>query len=361
MKKAAFFLLIAVTYYLAAMYQLISLMLLFWAEVFLTVCMWVLSCYMKHHLTVEFPEQCTAMEMSASYWCYYNIINSGRLPVSRCRIRLRARYLQENKDKIKYLYGASEAGTEKRRFGICVPYCGVFSLKIDRIRVYDYLSLFFGTNVLFKEMKIAILPPEQPLLIEESSHEWGSKDEGQDMITLGSGDATGEIRQIREYQAEDSYRHIHWNQTAKTDMIWIKEYEKETHSCVDFLLEIDAVQWEKTKEMDAFYRLLYSIILGLLQKEYRVKVSWYDGNKRLAEMEILEKMQCQELFLCLYQINYSNLPDITAKALLEAYSLSHEYYFKLDTELRWCLNENLVYQFSMENLEQEITKKIFTL
>lgn len=360
MKKTAFFLLVAVTYYLAAMYQSIPLMLLFLSELFFTVCMWVLSRYMKHHLTVEFAKQSIVEELKDAYWCDYDIINTGRLPVSRYRIRLRFKYLRENRGKIKYLYGASESGTGKVRFGICAPYCGVVCLKIDRIRVYDYLALFSGTNVLLQEMKMAILPPRRPLLIEVFSDEWGGKDEGQEKVTLSNGDAAGEIRQIREYQAGDSYRHIHWNQSAKTDMIWIKEYEKEEDFCVGFLLEIDESQWKKTKDMDAFYRLLYSIILGMMQKEFRVRAYWYNGHRQPAEMDILDEMQCQELLLCLYQIDYSNLHDITAKVMPEEYSLSHEHFFKLDTGLRWCLDNKLIYQFSIENLEQEM-KKTFSL
>lgn len=59
------------------------------------------------------------------------------------------------------------------------------------------------------------------------------------------------------------------------DKIWIKEYEKEIDSCIDILLETDTGDLADPKEMDAFYRLLHSIILGLLEMAQSVKVYWY--------------------------------------------------------------------------------------
>ena len=243
-------------------------------------------------------------------------------------------------------------------------------LVFDRIQVYDYLSLFSSTNrfrqdSLRPELRIAVLPPGQPLNIEISPFAWGGGNRRQEKTVQYSGDAAGEIRQTHEYRAGDSCRHIHWKQSARTDSIWIKEYEKEINSCVDLVLEIDAFWWFDPKGMDAFYRLLYAVILGLLEKEYRVKVHWYDGHpERLMETEIQEEGQCQNMFLQLFQadfsrMHFSKLPDREEKRLRDICSFSNDHYFKLDAGLGWYLNETLIYRFSRDDLEQEITKEVF--
>lgn len=362
MRKTAYFALSVLTFYLSAMYRSMPLIMLFLAEMLLAVCMWILSCYLKKHFAVTISEQSVVAEMGEEYWCGCDICNRGRLPVNRFRICVKIRYLQETRGSIKFLYGASGSGTDRIRFRVHAPYCGLVCLKFHRIRVYDYLALFSRGSALRQEMRISILPPEKPLLVDMSASWWGSGDMGQDKTNRCNGDATDEVRQIREYRAGDSYRHIHWNQSAKTDRIWIKEYEKEANPCVDFLLEIQEAQWKKPKDMDAFYRLLCSIILGLLQKAGRVKVYWYDGHPdRLMEMDVPDGRQCRDLLLRLYQMDLPGQADTAAEKLLESYPLSHDRYFKLDSELYWYLNTSLIYHFSGENLEQEMADKVFTL
>lgn len=389
MKKVFFLAFAVLTYYLAAMYHSTPLMMLFLAELILMVCMWLLVHYLKRCFTITLPELSAMEEVGVEHWYSYDITNRSRLPISSYRIRIRINYLQETREclknyfhglhsllrsrgVVKYLKGTSEHGTSRAHFGIRAPYCGMICLEFDRIKVYDYLALFSGKSMLKQDMRqqkmrIAVLPPRKPLCIEISSFEWDSRNEGHEKTVQCSGDAAGEVWQTHEYQAGDSCRHIHWKQSARTDMIWIKDYEKEINSCVDLLLEINVLQWFEPKSIDAFYRLLYSVILGLLEKAYRVKVHWYDGHLECpAQIEILDEGQCQDMFLHLFQtdfsmMNFSKLPSENKKTLEEICSFTNENYFKLDTGLGWYLNETLIYRFSHENLEQEITKKVFVI
>ena len=362
MKKTAFLFLAFLTFYLAAMYRLLPLMILCLAELLFIVCMWILPRYLKRYIRVVIQEHSVAKTVSEEHGCCCNVVNDGKLPVSRVRIRVRVRYLQEKKGDIKYLCSAAESGANNIHFAVRAPYCGAVCLTFDRIQIYDYLTLFSSNNVLSEEIKIAILPEERPMYIDLSSFAWNSENVRQENTVRCIGDAHHEMRQIREYQTGDSYRHIHWNHSAKTDKIWIKEYEKEIDSCIGILLENDVGNLADPKKMDAFYRLLHSVILGLLGMAQSVKVYWYAGyQNQLTETEIRDAAWCHELFLRLYQINFFDIPVQEAKVLFEEYAFTHDNYFKLDTELCWYWNETRIYQFSVENLEQEIAQKRFAL
>ena len=216
MRKAAFFVFVFITLYLAAMYRSVPLMLLFLTDLLLAVCMWVIAHCLKRYLTVELSKRSVVEEKGTEYWCGYDVVNRGRLPVSRYRIRVRVRYLQENRGMIKFLYGTSGPGKERKHFGVRAPCCGMVCLEFGRLWVYDYLGLFSGKNLLRQEMGLAILPSGQPLKIKVSSFEWDNGNEGQEKTARYNGDVVDEVMQIREYRPGDSIRYIHWNQSAKT-------------------------------------------------------------------------------------------------------------------------------------------------
>lgn len=361
MRKTIFFIFVFLTFYLSAMYRLVSLLFLALAEMLLAVGMLVIAHCLKRGITAVFQERTVVKEKQEQYVCCINVVNSGRLPVSRFRIRLLVCYLQEREGIARYLYGSSESGTDEIKFGVRASNCGIVCLELDCLWVYDYLGLFSGRKEVEQEMKLVVLPSGNPLKIDFGSfHEEKRVDAEK---TVGQcGDAYSEIRQLREYRMGDSCRHIHWNQSARMDGIWIREYEKEIDSGADLLLEIAVEDWMESGKMDAFYRLLYSMLQGLLQNVYSVKVYWYDGNpKQLAQMEILNERQCQELFFDLYQIDFSKFTENTVNGQLEAYRLLHADSFKLDSQLRWYRGKALIYQFSMENLEQEIAETVFSV
>lgn len=52
--------------------------------------------------------------------------------------------------------------------------------------------------------------------------------EGEDAPQIAlAGSGSQEIRQIRDYQPGDSYRTIHWKQSARTDTLMAREYARE--------------------------------------------------------------------------------------------------------------------------------------
>lgn len=201
--------------------------------------------------------------------------------------------------------------------------------KMEQLKVYDYLALFSASRKIRQELTVAAFSNSQPMRME--------------------------------YRPEDSWRHIHWNQSARTGRLWIKEYEEETNGMV-LGLEMQKEHRNSLSDMDCFYRLLSSMVLGFLQQSVRLCVYWFDSEKGcVREMEIFSQEQHRELLLQLYQLSAAEEGGTQEKEMLLRRGALYGSFFLLDTGLGWYKNGKLFHQFSGENLEQEIEQRVFTL
>lgn len=361
MKRTAFFFLIFLTFYTSTLYYSTGQLFFSLAEILLAVGMWALSLYFRRHVKAEAVEKSIVGEQGRDLCWSFRLDYTGRLPFRHFRLPLRFRYRQESRQKRKTLSGILENKDGRVSCYIRTPYCGMLYLETNRILVYDYLGLFPGKIPFSHTVTATVLPPPQILTIEFLSPEWSGITSGQERPFSCSADDPHEIRRLREYRAGDSCRHIHWNQSARTDKLWIKEFEKERDVSISLLLDISGSQWQNPKYMDAFYRLLYAMTLGMLRKIPVVKIYWYTGQQsRPTERIVTDESQCQDILLALYRLDFME----TAGSSLSAPAIPEEIgsrCFQLDTNLAWRLENHLIYQFSAENLSQEITDQVFQL
>lgn len=360
MKKLAFLILILATCYLAAMYRSLPLMALGLTELLLFIILFILSRYFRRKLTAGFSQQSGSAEDGVNTICRISVRNSGRLPVSRIALKLRVRYARESKSKKKKLYGGSERGESNLEFQVRAEYCGLIWVQIDWLRAYDYLSLFSSKKGLKEEMRIAVFPKEQALHIEIPVSWWEESRSSGDQTVSRPGDAYNEIRQIREYRTGDSNRYIHWNQSAKMDQLWIKEYEKETDSQIHVLADIKDISNASQSELSAFYKLLSALVLGLLKEAAAVRVYWYQSNIRsFVSKNITNTDQCRDMLFSLYQENLDQESSQTQE-VTEEMSFDQNL-IKLTLNLALFEGNMLLHQFSSERLLQEIQETFITI
>lgn len=170
MKKAGFLLATAATWYLAAMYRSIPLMALTITEVILFLGMWVQSFYLRFRVRAGFGRQLTVCRKGEEPSCFIWIESKGILPVGAASLRMKAFYPEgSRKIRINLLGGTRRRTSRKVRLSMEKQQCGLFSVRMEKIYVYDYLTLFQRKRKEKEEMQIAILPRGYPLRIGEES------------------------------------------------------------------------------------------------------------------------------------------------------------------------------------------------
>lgn len=344
--KYAYIALLILVLYVAGMYESAALMVLFMVQLFLIPLMLALAFYLKRHMKAEAEEQTVYAEINIPFMWRLRTVNSGRLPVGRFTVRFSCsgRAIEKNK-KIK-IRGSAERGEELHSFRDVCPHCGTAVLRADKLRVYDYMSLFSSGRRIEEEIAVIVFPRKYEMNIEldDSTGEEGDQS--------AAGNNYGEIRQIREYRDGDSIRHIHWNQTARSDKLWVKEYETEKAGRIRLLLELGDVRKYSASDIDAFYTLLYALVSGLLVNSYSVLVIRSGTEKPLAE--ITDDGECREMLAELYRTAEEPEGDFNGYERLRGDMC-------LTAELEWYAVDRLIFKFSKETLTEELTGRAFVI
>lgn len=372
MRKAVFLFVAFFTGYMAGEFRQLWLMVLFAMELFLFGASFLLTIYFRGKFSVEFPRHSEAAEKGTWFPCRIRIKNAGRLPVSRFQIKVCYGYAesvgtkdsgrtQENSGT-REICGSCDSGENTFQFEMMGKYCGIMTLRIVRLRVYDYLALFSTSCSMEETVEAAVYPGEQALnlggLLSGNSPDMGFAEE----TVSGSGESGSEVRQLREYRSGDSSRYIHWNQSARTGQLWVKEYEKESDAAVGLFLNLEGLEDAGVRELDAFYELLSALILGLLEKVRVVRVRWYEAKRKcFREKEVENREENRELLLQLYRLlrgrdSVSRVQQKGAPGAAESKkpeNAGHSF-LTLDGKLRLYRKGEMVCAFSAECLERQI-------
>lgn len=391
MKKAAFFLFVILSFYIAGLYRYPPLLVLSTGEILLLPLLFGLTRYFRRHISLEPARKSETAEKEREIDCELRVRNSGKLPISRFGVRVSAWYGVSRMHRYRtVLFGGCEQGENVLHFSIVAGHCGLMRISLDRIRVYDYLSLFSAGKRLDTEMTAAVFPGPGALQIRPAGTGRGYSDREQRQNSAGAGDSHDEVRQIREYRIGDLGRDIHWNQSARTDMLWVREYERETEETAELYLlpaqsradENREIRRKKREEaflerQDAFYELLSALILGLLKLGIWVRVHWSAADRpgagdggtgdggtgiqgRDAGFLVRDPESCREMLLLLYRSKIQDGPagDGSPEGISGRGGAGS---FCLTGDLGLYREGRLLYRFSVQGLEQEMEEKTFFL
>lgn len=357
MKKILFFLLLLFTWYLGGMYRYLPLMVLLVAEVLLAATFLILSRYFCRRTRAGFAKAFdtaqAGQEMSCQIWSAY----SGPLSPGQCALRLRAGYQTQRRRGRKWLHGVCESGETSFSVRLTPPYCGLLQISLDRLRTYDYVSLFSARKSLKEHMEIAVFPSSQPLRIELSVPTEGTGTLREETFSEYSRGDSQEIRQMREYRPGDSVRRIHWNLSARTGVLWLKEYQNESSHTIPLRLNLDGLSKAGVEQRSAFYTLLAAITRGFLRQNAVVRLYWSRPEGNGAEtVTVTREESLREALLRLYRMekSYQKVWN-TSTPLHDADG------FRLDSDLSWYAENSLIFRFSPQMLEREIREKTFIL
>lgn len=265
------------------------------------------------------------------------------------------RYCGEEKGQMRRLYGS--VGGRSACSIRCeqeAGYCGLLLLRMERTFFFDYLSLFFAKRQESGEMRLAVFPKEQPLSIEFSADALEQRKLMEQISLQNAGEESMDIRWLREYRAGDLTRFIHWKQSARTQRLWIKEYEEEAKNFLVLVLDMEGADKAQLKEMSAFYEVLSAVVLGFLRHSLTVRVCWYEkGQADIAWTDVCNIVQSRDMLLRIYETSFPDGNAVRQKMSPNA--------MRLNLHLEWFWNNMLIYHFSSRNYGEEIAQKSFII
>ncbi len=349
MRKALFALITLSAFFLAGMFSYLPLLVLCIAMVLLAGILWVQSRYVRHFFSVSFQKHREQTIKNRDLCVKLLVSYTGRIPAGIVRVPVYARYRQGKSRRLVRLTGGAWEKDSPLAFTVRAPYCGMLTLTFTEFRTFDSLSLFGPKKPIGDTMRVAVFPGDETLnvqsLLEESIRVETLDEENRDP----NGEPTMEIRQLKEYQSGDAYRRIHWNVSARTDTLWVKEYEREADGTARLMLDGAGEKKEDSRQLSAFYELVSALTLGLLEEVSTVWLLYLDADAgQQVKRKVSDKESCRD---ALYQLYGTKLGEDVSSSEEESGG------FKLTLSLALYYDRRLLRQFSEEHLADEISQQ----
>lgn len=362
MKGFTALLIILILWYFAGMYRQPILLALAICMVVLSVVLYALAVYQKHRLKVKLPRRRSITFKKLERGIPLQAENTSLLPVNRYRVTLALRYTTDRKPVRKRFAACAGGRTMKNadmtEFFLQAPYCGVIDIRLLRLRVYDSFSVFSCSKRLHEQGQILVFPVEKKINLLLPSE--GSYDNlpVTDTRSPKPGDDHSEVYQIREYQPGDPSRYIHHNYSAKTDSLWVKEYSKENDFIFDLYLDTAGEKPVAAEVWDAFYEIVYSVVLALIRKDIILHVHWFDREQMgIVNMKLTAEEDAAEMLARLYLADkhcrreeFAVDGDVNAPGAMV-----------INTALEWYFSGQPVSRFMADNVETELSSLTFRL
>ncbi len=295
---------IVYTAYVTVMHNSNSVAILLFTELFIPIPLFVLALYQGFKLKFFLHFPLSVIEKEQEGIIEIKINNPTPFPIPRLRITL----LYENriwgvKKKRYFKTAVGKQVTETVPLSLMSDTCGVLDLTIKRIRIYDYLGLFFWEKKVEISRELTILPKvhETSVIISGATRNFTFESDIYDK-TKGGNDPS-EVFQIRDYRIGDRPQSIHWKLTAKSNELMVKEFSRPIGCAVVFLLSAKKIN-------DSFIEAFTSLSNEMIGGDCRHYVVWYDRKTCDLERHMIETLeQLYEVVTLLYQNHIAKPED----------------------------------------------------
>ncbi len=361
MKKIAAILILAAAWYFAGMFSQTPLMTVVIGLAISAVVLMILSWYLTRHTEVTIPKQEDIAFKNIERVYRFETENTSNFPVNKFKVFFSMKYPFDKAVKKKFCgsaMGKRHNDANVSEFYFTAPYCGLIRVSLRKVRVYDYLSIFSGSKKLNQQREILVMPTAKNMLIELPILGMYDEDPIADTSSNKKGDDHSEIRNLREYREGDLFRHIHFNYSARTGELWVKEYQKENDYIFDMVLDTSGDEPPSMDYMDAFYEIIFSIIMTLIKHEVMLEVHWYDSEYMgIKDMTVTNEEEARDLLSRLYHSEvictkdtfYNEIGNLDKKSMI------------INTKLEWYFMNRAVFRFHRETLEAELSDEFFRL
>jgi hypothetical protein len=264
-----------------------------------------------------------AMDKPARASITLSVENGNRiLPITKGIAKVRYENIfSGEKGKMKVRFSVDAGRKRDRRILVPMMNCGNVAITVEKVRIYDYLSIFawtVGKN--FETQNVLILPPLREMYL--GGDRWYNEtNEDSDRFSLyKKGDDPSEIFDIREYMDGDKIQRIHWKLSSKTGSLMVKEGSLPLTKAVNIFIDL-CVQGTREKRHDMANRLvqgIYSIAMFMIEHGIPQKYIWYDEEKEVVQERLVEhEEELLWMFQDLFRCRVTGRPEALVDAYLE--------------------------------------------
>lgn len=334
---------------------------LFAFEVVLIPWMFLMSIYLTGNINANIEIPYYHARKNSEFMIKVHLNNQSFLPITVCYVKVKC----TNSLTGKAFYMSEYAMVDGKResvleFYLQSFYCGKYEVRIEEIRVYDYLRIFSNTKKWDSNTdEVLILPQFRKIMIggtavTRARHEW------EQYSHTSSGEDTSEVFDVHEYRNGDTFQRVHWKLTAKTNQYLVKEYSMPLENMIFLFLDLHCENVENIiqEKLDHFFEVLAAISWSLAWEGINHAVVWYSMEKRGLEISHIE-----------YEKNvYSMVEKIFGEKFYEDYRNVRLIYnvenekIKEDCSLTIDVNGNVyrgdvcIKSFDSQNLEKQIVE-----
>lgn len=229
---------------------------------------------------------------------------------------------------------------EKLNFYLSSDYCGILNIKIQSVKIYDFIKLFSCKRKTNINTNIYILPN---IDFENISHvsKLLNYDDNNIYSKSKSGDDPSEIFELKNYIPGDKINRIHWNLSFKRNKFITKHYSQPVKSSIIVILDLFKIN--SIYSIDTAIELFYNISVHMLKNQITFDILWYNTKSQ--------------------EIEYINISDIetlieTTIILMDNLICDNKYSLINDID-KICINKSEIFYITNKCEKNDDTIKLF--
>lgn len=296
--------------------------ILFWIPIFMFLFLIFMRTRVSAAVDAKNPvSEKDSMEKPARAAITLSVENRNRfLPITKGVVRVRyVNVFSGEKGRLKVRFSVDAGRKRDRRIVVPMENCGDLAIKVDKVRIYDYLSIFawtIGKN--YPTQHVLVLPPTKDYYLGKDKW-YNETDQDSDRFSLYKrGDDPSEVFDIREYTDGDKIQRIHWKLSSKTGSLMVKDgslpLAKALHIFIDLCVEGE--HEIKHKNANLLVQGIYSISLYMIEHKVPQHYIWYDRVNDVVEERLVEH---EEELLWMFQDLFRLTTTDNSSELVDAY------------------------------------------
>ncbi len=203
------------------------------------------------------------------------IINDSRIPFIKAFSSLSFIHNLTRKKEDEKLYFNILNNTKKEfELGYISDSCGSVTIKMNDVKVFDFLRLASCKYPLDKSIKISVLPKLSRVRLQIKKNNHNELEESDNYSETAKTNYSEEIANIRGYLEGDNLKKIHWKLSFKNDELMVKEYSKQIVDGLIILNEFRSISdgYFSREEDNELFKFQLDLAFALL--ENNITFTW---------------------------------------------------------------------------------------